>query len=830
MSRKRPLLLARPALASGVILLASIGGQPYAEAARQHRPSKYKGREPATSPSSSPVVPDPLASVQPPALAIEHSHLVETLYDTPPSDPAVIRDALEVCDSDLGCAGISIESRYDEREDDDVTYMYRHTFLDGKNYTEGKLGVDLTCDPNDYRDGGNCQAIADAKLLGDKTHLTAITSKPYAFHRGRIVAGSIITAKKRLTIAEAKDYCTSAISPGCIAFTFPVWSKYDLNTVPNVTFFSSVDAFERSKVRGGIDEWRSYVSTDPARSQFVKSDILDDIDMELGKRNINDWTQAERARLFGTCCNDETIRGGYPSIAAVAKADTMPRIACNLTRQEFYEQYEVPRKPVMLTGCADKWPAMTEWTYDKLANRFSNYSLWRARIGDGPENYQNGIEWRDIAHHMRNDLRFYVFDQLEDYEAKTLEDDYEWPGPIKDADLYAEMKARGHFFAGPLRWFALGKLGSGTQPHNDPYASDAWNTLIKGHKWWIIWPEGVKEDEHLDYIRCDETCSNREPFVREWASAIGINAAKTEYFPGQYAEHVLQSPGETIYVPDGRLHTVFNLDSTIAITANYGTAANLDSVWEAACNDGVTDIKARIMYNLVLNAEQRAHVRQTRFWPMEVACTKPGYQTSKVAKKQLEDFPYQHLSNAFYDKDWYPKAGDIAEVRYKGDRNEYYKGTITRASKGTYDILYVDGDRDYKLPRRALARFRLYNTGELVDVYDEKRDQWQLAIVRQPVPGSDRLIEVMRYGQNQIDIVQSDKFRRFDWQFRPGNRVLAKFLDDETQWYPGTVIEDRGNGRFSIRFDDGDVATAHRDEMMLKWATKAFEEDPEELT
>ena len=787
MSRKRPLQLARPALASGVILLVS---------------------------------------VQPPALAIEHSHLVETLYDTPPSDPSVIRDALEVCDSDLGCVGISIESRYDEREDDDVTYMYRHTFLDGKNYTEGKLGADLTCDPNDYHDGGNCQAIEDAKLIGDKTHLTAITSKPYAFHRGRIVAGSIITAKKRLTIAEAKGYCTSAISPDCIAFTFPVWSKNDLNTVPNVTFYSSVDAFERSKVRGGIDEWRSYISTDPAKSQLVKNNILDDIDMELGKQNINDWTQAERARLFGTCCNDETIRGGYPSIAAVAEADAMPRIACNLTRQKFYEQYEVPRKPVMLTGCADKWPAMAEWTYDKLADRFSNESLWRARIGDGPENYQN-VEWRDIVHHMRNNLRFYVFDQLEDDEAKTLEDEFEWPAPIKDADLYAEMKRRGHFFAGPLRWFALGKLGSGTQPHNDPYASDAWNTLIKGHKWWIIWPEGVKADEHLDYIRCDETCSNHEPFVREWASAIGINAAKTEYFPGQYAEHVLQHPGETIYVPDGRLHTVVNLDSTIAITANYGTAANLDSVWEAACNDGVTNIKAKIMYNLVLNAEQRAHVRRTRFWPMEVACTKPGYQHSKASKKQLEDFPSQYLSNAFYDKDWSPKAGDLAEARYKGDHNEYYRGTITRASEGTYDVLYVDGDRDYKLPRRALARFRLYNAGELVDVYDEKRDQWQLAVVRQQVPGSDDLIEVMRYGQTRIEIVQSDKFRRFDWQFRPGNRVLAKFLDDETQWYPGTVIEDHGKGRFSIRFDDGDVGTTHRDEMMLKWATKAFEEGPE---
>jgi len=767
MSRKRPPLLGRPAFTAGVII------------------------------SAAGIAPQPLVQAE----AIEHSRLVETLFDTPPSDPAVIREALEVCDSDLGCAGVSIESKFDERKDNDVTYLYRHTFLNGKNYTDGNLDADLTCGPSNKRHGGDCETIAKAKLLGDRKHLTAITNKPFAFHRGRITGGEIITTMKKLTIAQAKEYCTSAISPDCVAFTFPVWSKTDLNTVPNVTFYSTATAFERSKVRGGVDEWRSYVSTDPDRSQHVQDDdILDDVGMELGKHNIEDWTHAERARLFGTCCNEKTVQEDYPSIDTVAEADSLPRIACNLTRQAFYEQYEIPRKPVMLIGCADTWPAMTEWTYDKLAARFSNSSHWRARIGDGPENYQNEVEWREIAHRMKNDLRFYVFDQLEDEEAKTLEDDYEIPDPIKGADLYAEMKKRGHFFDGPLRWFAMGKLGSGTQPHNDPYASDAWNTLIKGHKWWIIWPEGATKDDHLEYIKCDDTCSYSDPFVREWASAIGINAARTEYFPGRYAEHVLQRPGETMYVPHGRLHTVFNLDSTIAITANYGTAANLDRVWEAACNDGITDVKARIMYTLVLNSEQRARVRQTRFWPMEEACTKTERRTSKAVKKrQLEDFPLASDLNFVYDN-WSPKVGDDVMAKYNSDLNEYYQGTITRASHGTYDVLYVDGDRDLKLPRWALARFRMYNKGELVDVYDERRDQWYLAIVRKQVPGSDDEIEVMRYNQNDIDVVHSDKVRRFGWNFRPGNKVLAKFLDDETQWHPGIVVADFGIGRlYQIR-------------------------------
>ena len=89
----------------------------------------------------------------------------------------------------------------------------------------------------------------------------------------------------------------------------------------------------------------------------------------------------------------------------------------------------------------------------------------------------------------------------------------------------------------------------------------------------------------------------------------------------------------------------------------------------------------------------------------------------------------------------------------------------------------------------------MYDKGELVDVYDERRDQWYLAIVRKQAPGSDDETEVMRYNQNGFDVVHSDKVRRFGWNFRPGNRVLAKFLGDETKWHPGTVVADFGIGR-----------------------------------
>ena len=35
--------------------------------------------------------------------------------------------------------------------------------------------------------------------------------------------------------------------------------------------------------------------------------------------------------------------------------DTLPRISCDISMEEFKEKYLVPRKPVMLTGCMDEW-------------------------------------------------------------------------------------------------------------------------------------------------------------------------------------------------------------------------------------------------------------------------------------------------------------------------------------------------------------------------------------------------------------------------------------------------------------------------------------------
>ena len=169
---------------------------------------------------------------------------------------------------------------------------------------------------------------------------------------------------------------------------------------------------------------------------------------------------------------------------------------------------------------------------------------------------------------------------------------------------------------------------------------------------------------------CQGSCSNDEVLTREWYGSIGVNAARTEYPNDKYAYHVLQKPGETIYVPDGIVHSVFNFDATIAVTRNYGSAANLDKVWEEACTSG-DDRKWKIMYNLVLNKEQRRRVRDSKYYPFHQNCKEIDIKGSKRDKaRKGKNKPKEEMVEKLWHPSFDPKLGDTVEARYNGKHNE----------------------------------------------------------------------------------------------------------------------------------------------------------------
>jgi len=459
-----------------------------------------------------------------------------------------IEEAKEECDNHVSCAGIS--SIYDDSMND--TLLYAHSFL-----------------PQDI-----------------DTEQTYHSSRNFTIHSGLVHRGDILLrSHDGMTIPEAKIYCQ--YHQTCVAFTYPVHSM-DLNAPDNIVFVSSINGFSDD----GLGKWRTYISNDLNKAKYVNETSIE----------YNDSP-------YPVCCEEKET----PTMEDIRALDTMERISCNISREEFYEKYEKTRTPVILVGCDEHWKAKERWTIDKLMPRFSNDTKWRAEIEDDEDNSRDFVTWGEIVDRRATNRDFYIFDNefQSREENKQLEEDFECPGPLQGADVYGHLKDFRTIDA-YFRWFLVAPRGTGSFPHVDPQATDAWNSLVTGHKWWVLYPDA--EFDNPKQLKCDDYCSD-EKTEKGWYTSVGINALRNECSNEQFPQHVLQKAGETIYVPYGRYHAVFNMEDTTCITANFGSAANLYMVWHEIVIDGEQHWK-RAYYQL-FDKEQRKQIRDWNLWPVE---------------------------------------------------------------------------------------------------------------------------------------------------------------------------------------------------------------------
>jgi hypothetical protein len=254
----------------------------------------------------------------------------------------------------------------------------------------------------------------------------------------------------------------------------------------------------------------------------------------------------------------------------------------------------------MLVGCDKKWPALRKWMETQtLLRRFDNESHWD--IFGMPKD----TPWSEFLDYYATNVThdgegYRFFYKLKDgYLSREVHQDYSIPQPFIVADVYAKLPQyeKEHFPRdfGPMHWFLMANRGTGTLPHMDPHYTDAWNSLLYGHTWWIVYPnippEIVNEDETMCFPLCSTYSIPAEKIVnngeeRSWYSSAGLHAHKMCY-GDKSPMQILQSPGETIYLPYGYVHSASNMDGTIGITQNYGTPASRSSsqgMWDAIVN------------------------------------------------------------------------------------------------------------------------------------------------------------------------------------------------------------------------------------------------------
>jgi histone arginine demethylase JMJD6 len=132
---------------------------------------------------------------------------------------------------------------------------------------------------------------------------------------------------------------------------------------------------------------------------------------------LEDW---QRDRYFDKqdyVC-DRILRGEDPNFR-----DTIERVHVDqVTMGEFLERYERGSKPVIITGVAERWPAMREWQLGRLLEQ---YGTGRFKVGESDSGRKLRVTMSEFVEYMfgnKDDSPLYLFESsLEDHDlAKNM--------------------------------------------------------------------------------------------------------------------------------------------------------------------------------------------------------------------------------------------------------------------------------------------------------------------------------------------------------------------------------------------------------------------------
>ncbi|KAH9908928.1 Clavaminate synthase-like protein [Xylariomycetidae sp. FL2044] len=234
-----------------------------------------------------------------------------------------------------------------------------------------------------------------------------------------------------------------------------------------------------------------------------------------------------------------------------------------LTYDEFATSWS--DTPFILTKCIQSWPVFREWNIESLRQKFANVKF-RAEAVDWPF-----ATYYQYMSDSSDESPLYLFDrgfaEKMNLQVGHCEDSVYWPPDCFGPDLFEVLQTE----RPAHRWLIVGPERSGSTFHKDPNATSAWNAVIEGSKYWIMFPPAAQVPGV--YVSEDSSEVTSPLSIAEWLLEFHAEARKV---PG-CVERVCQA-GEILHVPSGWWHLVVNLENGIAITQNFVPKSHLVDV------------------------------------------------------------------------------------------------------------------------------------------------------------------------------------------------------------------------------------------------------------
>lgn len=215
-------------------------------------------------------------------------------------------------------------------------------------------------------------------------------------------------------------------------------------------------------------------------------------------------------------------------------------------------------RPFILSEPVKKWPAYSRWRQDFLLEQYGHVRF-RAEAVEWPLS-----TYIDYMNNCCDESPLYLFDS-NFIDKMNLANDSVYNAPdCFGEDLFALLGDD----RPDSRWLIVGPERSGSTFHKDPNATSAWNAVIRGSKYWIMFPPSTTPPGV--YVSQDESEVTSPLSIAEWLLNFHAEARQVE----GCIEGVCHQ-GEVLHVPSGWWHLVVNLEPAIAITQNFIPRAHL---------------------------------------------------------------------------------------------------------------------------------------------------------------------------------------------------------------------------------------------------------------
>jgi len=273
----------------------------------------------------------------------------------------------------------------------------------------------------------------------------------------------------------------------------------------------------------------------------------------------------------------------------------------SLSSEAFCGKYMARNEPVIIKGLLEEWRAWKEWrsappqqeqldrsgssahgreldasiAFDHLRKNFGMSKVCVAQCNNKDFSDQKRVEmtleeyircWQDGMAEGLYLKDWHLPKEYKSYKAYEVADHFadDW------MNLYADETSTDDF-----RFCYMGPKGTWTPLHRDVYCSYSWSSNVVGFKYWILFPEKysrmlIDENGNCVYDVTDSKYTAAKSFA--------------ERFPRfqtalSHCRVAFQSPGETIFVPSGWYHQVYNVTDAISINHNWFNGWSLPRVW-----------------------------------------------------------------------------------------------------------------------------------------------------------------------------------------------------------------------------------------------------------